>query len=71
MLDVPVGDNIVAGGAAVTFWETTEEGTARNCRDFDRHRTDGFGSRIETAARFAFATEETTRSLQTRCVPTR
>lgn len=70
VLDVPVGDDVATDAAGVTYWEKAAEGSAANCRDFAKHRKDGFGSRIETRTRFLFATEAPTRGRETRCVPT-
>ena len=69
VLDVPVGDDVAADDAGVTYWQRSADGTTLNCQEFAKYRKDGFGARIETRFRFVFATESTVPDKQTRCAP--
>ncbi len=69
-LDEPADDEVIVADDAVTFWQRTKAGTAKNCPEFGEYSSNGLGAVIAEEQVLDIASGEITATGEKRCSAT-
>jgi hypothetical protein len=70
VVDEPADAEVTVSDDAVTFWQRTKQGTAKNCREFDEYSSNGLGAVIAEERVLDVASGEIKATGEKHCSPT-